>query len=98
MAATSSQTQTTKVEGANCGYIEGDIDKQPVMVVLYGLPGAGKSQFCFDLFEEEKQDLSSRWTVICQDKLGSRERCIQEATRALSSGHRVVVDRCNGTV
>lgn len=34
-----SQPETTKVEGPVCGYIEGDIEKQPVMVVLYGLPG-----------------------------------------------------------
>lgn len=50
------------------------------------------------MFEEEKQDPSSRWTIICQDKLGTRERCIQEAIAALSSGHRVVIDRCNATV
>lgn len=50
------------------------------------------------MYEEEKQDPSSRWTVICQDKLGTRARCIQEAKEALSSGHRVIIDRCNGTI
>jgi hypothetical protein len=38
MSASSTDT-TTKVEGPSCGYIEGNIDKQPVMVILYGLPG-----------------------------------------------------------
>lgn len=79
--------------------------RQVIFIVLFNKNknyiksiGSGKSHFCFDLFEEEKQDPSSRWTVICQDKLGSRQRCINDAREALTSGHRVIIDRCNGTM
>lgn len=40
--ASSVDTTSTKVEGPS-SQIEGDIEKQPVMVVLYGLPGTEKS-------------------------------------------------------
>jgi len=76
--------------------IEGDAAKSPIMIVLAGLPGCGKSNFCFDLFEE--QDASSPWVVVCQDTLGTRKRCEDAVKEALVSGHRVVVDRCNQSV
>ena len=71
----------------------GDLSKSPIMVVLVGYPGSGKSKFCYDLFEEE--NVNSTWTIVCQDTLKSRHRCEEVARDALISGHRVIVDRCN---
>ena len=73
--------------------IVGDLSKDPVMVILVGMPGCGKSHFCYELFEE--QDGTSPWKHVCQDELGTRKRCHEAVQNALISGHRVVVDRCN---
>ncbi|CAM9512817.1 unnamed protein product, partial [Choristocarpus tenellus] len=58
------------------------------MLVLVGIPGSGKSSVASFL-----ADLG--WSVVNQDKLGSRKACERAARLALSRGERVVVDRCN---
>jgi atypical dual specificity phosphatase len=87
---------------SSCAEIEGDFLKDPVMLVLTGLPGSGKSKFCYDLVTSEQgkggEGSNSSWVVVCQDHLGSRNRCEEVAQEALQSGHRVVIDRCNQSV
>ena len=39
-----------------------------------------------------------RYTRVCQDELGSRDRCESAATAALKNGGRVILDRCNVTL
>lgn len=64
---------------------------QPLKVlVLVGLPGSGKSTLAARLQK-------FGWVVINQDTLGDRKKCVAAANDALSSGKRIVVDRCNVT-
>lgn len=83
------------VEG---GRFEGNYEAEPIMVVLTGLPGSGKSKFSYDLFEEQDSDKNCTWVHVNQDDLGSRKRCEEVAREALISGHRVVIDRCNQSI
>ena len=64
---------------------------QQVIIILVGLPGSGKSFFACSL---ERKSLS-RFVRINQDSLGTRQKCITSARKALSVGKSVVVDRCN---
>lgn len=57
------------------------------LVILMGLPGSGKSTLC----ETEYKG----YTRINQDALGSRDKCMLDAHKALQSEEDVVVDRCN---
>lgn len=83
-----------------CPQAEGDFSKDPVMLVLTGLPGSGKSNFCYDLVtsEQGQEGSKSPWVVVCQDELGTRKRCEAAVREALHAGHRVVIDRCNQSV
>lgn len=69
---------------------------KPVLVILVGAPGSGKSTFC-----EEVIGSSARpWLRVCQDtigngKAGSKAQCLSSATRALKDGKSVFIDRCN---
>ena len=58
------------------------------VIILVGLPGAGKSTFC-DLFPKHVQ--------INQDSLGNRGDCINAMKRQLSQGKSVIIDRTNIT-
>lgn len=69
--------------------IVGDYSKDPVVVVLSGLPGCGKSHFCLDLLEDS-DDEASKWVVVSQDSLGNRKRCEQVVHDALSQGKLIV--------
>lgn len=88
-------SSTGPVEG---GRFEGNYEMEPIMIVLTGLPGSGKSKFCYDLFEDEESDKNCTWVHVNQDDLGSRKRCEEVAREALISGHRVIVDRCNQSI
>jgi len=61
------------------------MSKQSI-VVLVGTPGCGKSTLAKDF---------NKHVRISQDVLGSRQLCIQEATKALLLGHSVIIDRTN---
>ncbi|KAG5584760.1 hypothetical protein H5410_045194 [Solanum commersonii] len=69
---------------------------KPVMVILIGAPGSGKSTFC-DLVMR----VSTRpWVRICQDtigngKAGTKKQCLTGAASALKEGKSVFIDRCN---
>jgi bifunctional polynucleotide phosphatase/kinase len=59
------------------------------VVILTGLPGAGKSTVCKDWFPN--------YVRINQDTLGNRQACIDEMRKQLDQGHDVVIDRVNHT-
>ncbi|KAJ6299878.1 hypothetical protein OIU76_020805 [Salix suchowensis] len=67
---------------------------KPVMVILVGAPGSGKSTFC-----ERVMGSSLRpWTRICQDtinngKAGTKPQCLKRAAAALKEGKSVFIDR-----
>ncbi|GIL68459.1 hypothetical protein Vafri_21736 [Volvox africanus] len=60
------------------------------VLVLVGIPGAGKSTLC-------KRLASSGWRHINQDELGSRRSCEDSMRMALCAGQHIVIDRCNHT-
>ena len=72
----------------------------PAVIVLCGLPGAGKSSF-YNLLKE-RVCVSTTTTSgtrylerVSQDDLGSRVACEEAVRKALERGAAVVVDRCN---
>ncbi|PRQ42887.1 putative adenylylsulfatase [Rosa chinensis] len=77
---------------------KGQEEKQgkPIIVVLMGAPGSGKSTFC-----EQVMGSSVRpWVRVCQDtikngKAGTKAQCIESARSALREGKSVFIDRCN---
>lgn len=72
---------------------------RPVMLVLVGIPGSGKSTFAQSLVQRSKApDSPMRWVAVNQDtigkgKRGTREQCINAASAALIAGASVIVDR-----
>jgi len=74
---------------------------RPVMLVLVGLPGSGKSTFAQALVQRSRASGSpARWVAVNQDtassgKRGTREQCIRAATAALEAGDCVIIDRCH---
>lgn len=72
------------------GYLTG-----PVLLILCGVQGSGKSTFCEKLLEGKGDD---HWVHLSQDtinngKPGKREKVELEAKLALQGGHSTVVDR-----
>lgn len=69
---------------------------KPIIVLLIGAPGSGKSTFC-----EQVMSSSTRpWVRVCQDtikngKAGTKAQCIDSARSALKNGKSVFIDRCN---
>lgn len=55
------------------------------LIVLVGLPGSGKST------HRNKLGLP----YVNQDELGSRDACVEMATKYIKEGHDVVIDRTN---
>ena len=71
--------------------------RRPIVLVLSGAPGSGKSTFCASLPRDT-------WTVVNQDtagkngKPGTRAKCVQLVRGALNKGRNVAVDRCGLTL
>ncbi|XP_027334935.1 transcription factor bHLH140 isoform X2 [Abrus precatorius] len=75
-----------------CGPKEG----KPILVILVGAPGSGKSTFCEDVMRSSTRP----WVRVCQDtigngKAGNKAQCLSSAARALKDGKNVFIDRCN---
>ena len=68
-----------------------DKKSRPLVLVLIGLPGSGKST----LSEAICQSDPETWVRVNQDTLGSRFACENAVNRALASGKSVIVDRTN---
>ncbi|KAI9350718.1 hypothetical protein BDR26DRAFT_506719 [Obelidium mucronatum] len=85
--------ETTGVAGSvKC---MGQRTPSPLVLVLCGLPGSGKSWFAETLTKQSK-----KWTSISQDELQSRDACERAAgtlAKELGNPTCVVIDRCNPT-
>ena len=65
----------------------------PLLVLLVGVPGSGKSTFVQELLANVPA--SAQWSRISQDALGTRKKCFRAANDALEQGRHVIIDRCN---
>ncbi|KAL2484847.1 Transcription factor bHLH [Abeliophyllum distichum] len=68
----------------------------PIVVLLVGAPGSGKSTFC----DHVMMNCPRPWARICQDtinngKAGTKIQCLTSAGSALKDGKSVFIDRCN---
>ncbi|CAN1771779.1 Transcription factor bHLH140 [Linum perenne] len=68
----------------------------PIVVILVGAPGSGKSTFCDHVMRSSTRS----WTRVCQDtinngKAGTKPQCLKSAATALKEGKSVFIDRCN---
>jgi len=85
----------------------------PVVLVLVGAPGSGKSTFAERLGPPAPAGPrasarasggglggrdASTWRRVCQDLLGSKDACIRAAVSCLDAGLSVVIDRTNYNV
>ena len=79
------------------GYLGG-----PILLILTGVQGSGKSTFCRQLLEigtdRNNENGNTHWVWLSQDtinngKPGKREKVEDEATKTLQQGHSVVIDR-----
>jgi atypical dual specificity phosphatase len=61
--------------------------------MLVGLPGSGKS-----FFSENISKIDPNVVIISQDTLGSKSKCEQELMKAVKSGKKVIIDKCNPTI
>jgi predicted kinase len=62
------------------------------VLILVGIPGSGKSTVA-KKFQEMYPD--DKYTVINQDLLGSRQKCLDLMHDLLEQGKSVIIDRCN---
>ncbi|XP_027173702.1 transcription factor bHLH140 [Coffea eugenioides] len=89
---TASREIAKEEEGAQVNVENG----KPVVVIMVGAPGSGKSTFCDHVIRTSARP----WVRICQDtigngKAGTKIACIKSASNALEEGKSVFIDRCN---
>jgi guanylate kinase len=60
--------------------------RKPLLLVLVGIPGSGKSTLSARLRDEG-------WAVVSQDVLGDRRSCEAATARHLREGRNTVIDR-----
>ncbi|ELR14504.1 basic helixloop-helix (bHLH) family protein [Acanthamoeba castellanii str. Neff] len=75
---------TSSTSGAAAG-------PKPVVVVLAGLPGSGKSTFATEL----ERTSGEMWVRVSQDDLGSADEVKKQMEKAIKRKKSVIVDRCN---
>ncbi len=68
----------------------------PVVVILVGVPGSGKSTFCARLIAKG----NTTWVRVNQDSIsngrrGSKQQCLAAARNAVLAGHSCILDRCH---
>lgn len=68
----------------------------PVVVILVGVPGSGKSTFCARLVAKG----NTTWVRVNQDSIsngrrGSKQQCLAAARSAVLAGHSCILDRCH---
>ncbi|KAJ3408004.1 hypothetical protein CcCBS67573_g00329 [Chytriomyces confervae] len=69
----------------------------PLVIVLCGLPGSGKSWFSEMLLKSA----SSKWVAVSQDDLGSKDACetaVSTYGKHLGNPHCILIDKCNPTL
>jgi len=64
---------------------------EPFILLLMGIPGAGKST----LSQKLQECLPYKYVRINQDELGDRNSCLERARQILLEGKCAVIDRCN---
>lgn len=67
----------------------------PMVIVLCGLPGSGKSTYAKQLVGRLPMPYRNRWVVANQDALGTRVNVVRVARAALQTKRSVIIDRCN---
>jgi DNA 3'-phosphatase len=81
------------------GYLQG-----PILLILAGVQGSGKSTFCRQLVGDDNDDDDAKingnpqWIWLSQDtinngKPGKREKVEDEARKAIQQGNSVIIDR-----
>ncbi|KAL4517226.1 hypothetical protein Ndes2437B_g06831 [Nannochloris sp. 'desiccata'] len=76
--------------------VDPEVYTKTAMIILVGLPGAGKSTFATSLIQQSPE----RFARVNQDSVkngtrGTRDMCINTATSALRQGINVIIDRTN---
>ncbi len=92
--------------GYHSSEFSSDEKPQPILILLVGVQGAGKSTFCHHvLFGKRKEDAddtfinkNKNWVSLSQDtinngKPGKREKVEEEARKELRNGNSVLLDR-----
>ncbi len=83
----------TSADPAGSGAVAG---AAPVVVILVGVPGSGKSTFCARLIAKS----NTTWVRVNQDSIsngrrGSKQQCLAAAREAVLAGHSCILDRCH---
>lgn len=82
-------------EGVDFQLPQGKWPDPPLLLVLVGLPGCGKTSFAQRLGPTFGGDSKSPspWRRVCQDLLRSKEACLRAASACLDQGLSVIIDR-----
>lgn len=80
--------KSSSTEGEQRRLVDLVASARPLVVVLVGLPGAGKSTFSTHLKQVIAERLDGlvkqcKFRVVCQDELGSRQKCARVTKEAL---------------